>query len=89
MVMGDLNEGLDGPAVTALASATGLRNAVPASAGGSNHEFTGRTDGRRLDHLLVPPTWAVRAAAVDHRPVDGRLASDHWPVVADVVPDAG
>jgi endonuclease/exonuclease/phosphatase family metal-dependent hydrolase len=89
VVMGDLNEGLEGPAVVALARATGLQSAVPAAAGGSNHDFTGRTDGRRLDHVLVPATWVVRAAAVDHRPVDGRLASDHWPVVADVVPGSG
>jgi endonuclease/exonuclease/phosphatase family metal-dependent hydrolase len=89
VVVGDLNEGLDGPAVVALAIATGLRHAVPAEAGGSNHDFTGRTDGRRLDHVLVPPSWTVRAAGVDHRPADGRLASDHWPVVADLVPGPG
>ena len=33
--------------------AAGLRQALPADAGGTNHDFSGRTDGRRLDHVLV------------------------------------
>lgn len=85
ILVGDLNEGGDGPAVVQLVEQAHLRPAVPADAGGSNHDFTGATDGRRLDHVLVSAAWRVLAGAVDHRRVDGRLASDHWPVVADVV----
>lgn len=85
VVVGDLNEGLNGPAVKQLAAELGLVTAVPATAGGSYHHFTGRTDGPRLDHILVPGSWPVQAAGIDHRPARGRLASDHWPVVADVL----
>lgn len=84
VVMGDLNAGPDSPPLQAL-EAHGLRTVLPADAGGTNHDFTGRADGRRIDHILVSPEWEVRGAAVDrHRP-GGRLPSDHWPVVADLV----
>lgn len=87
VVAGDLNEEPDGPAVTELMEAAGLVQAVPAGAGGSNHDFTGRTDGRRIDHVLVSSSWKVLGGWVDHRRVDGNLASDHWPVGADIVLD--
>jgi len=86
VVVGDLNEGPDGPAVTLLREMAQLRQSIPADAGGSNHDFTGRSDGLLLDHILVPLPWRVLASGVDRRRVAGRLASDHWPVVADVVP---
>lgn len=88
-VLGDLNEGIDGPALQALRETTQLVDAVSAGSGGSNHDFTGRTDGRRLDHILVPESWRVLHAGVDHRTSNGRLASDHWPVVADVITNIG
>lgn len=83
-VVGDLNEGVDGPAVKRLVAAAQLRHAVPVDAGGSFHRFTGRTDGRRLDHILVPRSWYVLEGRIDHHRSGNPLASDHWPVVADV-----
>ncbi len=88
-ILGDLNEDIDGPALQALRATTQLVDAVPAGSGGSNHDFTGRADGRRLDHILVPESWRVLHGGVDHRTIDGRLASDHWPVVADVMTITG
>lgn len=84
-VVGDLNDDADGPAASQLQHDLHLVHAIAADAGGTSHGFTGRTDGRRIDHILVPPSWRVVGGGVDHRRVEGRLASDHWPVVADVV----
>ncbi len=84
VVVGDLNALPDSPVVATLV-AGGLRNAVGDDAPGTNHAFTGRTDGRRIDHILVSSHWAVAGARVDTTRPGGRLPSDHWPVVADLV----
>lgn len=42
-----------------------------------------RRPWRRLDHILVSRALGVRAAGV-HRSAAARLASDHYPVIADV-----
>ena len=83
VVLGDLNAGPDAPELRPLLDA-GLREALPADAGGTNHDFTGRTDGARLDHVLVSPEVEVLAAEIAHPGRGGRLPSDHWPVVADL-----
>jgi endonuclease/exonuclease/phosphatase family metal-dependent hydrolase len=81
IVMGDLNATPDSPPLKVLTDA-GLRYAVPAEAGGSWHDFTGATDDERIDHILVTHSWKVVEAAVSHYRPDGRLPSDHWPLVA-------
>ncbi|WP_344219569.1 endonuclease/exonuclease/phosphatase family protein [Kribbella sancticallisti] len=81
IVMGDLNATPDSPPLKALTTA-GLRLAVPAEAGGSWHDFTGATDQERIDHILLTAGWKVIDAEVSHYRPDGRLPSDHWPVVA-------
>lgn len=81
VVMGDLNATPDSPPLKALTSA-GLRHAVPADAGGSWHDFTGAIDNDRIDHILVTQGWRVIDAEVSNYRPDGRLPSDHWPVVA-------
>jgi endonuclease/exonuclease/phosphatase family metal-dependent hydrolase len=81
IVMGDLNATPDAPPLKAL-TAAGLRNVVPPAAGGSWHDFTGAEDDDRIDHILVTEGWNVLEAAVSHFRPDGRLPSDHWPVVA-------
>lgn len=83
VVLGDFNVTPDDPLLGAFAAA-GFRAAVPDPPIGSTHDFTGRTDGRRLDHVFVSAHFDVAAAHVAvHRP-GGRLPSDHWPVVADL-----
>jgi len=84
VVVGDLNAVPDSPVVAALV-AGGLHLALPADAPGTNHGFTGRTNGRRIDHILVSHHWTVTGARVDTTRPGGRLPSDHWPVVADLV----
>jgi endonuclease/exonuclease/phosphatase family metal-dependent hydrolase len=84
IVLGDLNAVPGSPELEPLLAA-GYRSALPAGAGGTNHDFTGRTDGRRLDHILVSPEIEVAGAQIEHPRPSGRLPSDHWPVVADLV----
>ena len=80
VVVGDFNDTLDDP-MFALFARIGLRSALPAGAGGTAHHFTGRRDGRRIDHIFVPASAEVISAGVDHT---NRRASDHWPVTARV-----
>ena len=55
---------------------------------GTNHDFTGTTDGPRLDHIFVrsvPSTrWEVVSSGVWAERTGRRLPSDHWPAVARV-----
>ena len=83
VVLGDLNAGPDSPTLRRL-EADGFRSALPPQAGGTAHRFTGALDGPRIDHVLVRGGWQVGDARVLHERPGGRLASDHWPVVADL-----
>jgi endonuclease/exonuclease/phosphatase family metal-dependent hydrolase len=89
VVVGDLNETAAAPAVACLV-AGGLRDALarfgdrgPHAA--THHAWDGCTAGTRIDHILAGAPWEVRGARIDHARPGGRLPSDHWPVVADVV----
>ena len=83
IVVGDLNAPVSDP-ILELFGAAGLRSAVADGAGGSTHEFTGRTDGPRIDHIFVNDRFDVRASTVVHHPEARPLPSDHWPVVAEL-----
>lgn len=77
VVMGDFNAAGD-DAVLAPFTDGGFQLA-PAG-GGTTHNFTGRTDGRRIDHIFVSSHWSIEDAAVVHEYPGPRLPSDHWPV---------
>ena len=81
VILGDFNDTLDDPMFEAFAAA-GFRSALPDDAPGTTHHFTGRTDGRRIDHILVSRSLEVLDAAVVTTRPGGRLPSDHWPVAA-------
>lgn len=83
IVVGDFNAEVDSPPVQIIAAA-GLRSALPADACGTNHDFTGRLDGKRIDHVLVSEHFEVTSAEVWHERIGGRLPSDHWPVVTQL-----
>ena len=83
IVVGDFNAE-PGAAELEPLGAAGLRPALPADAGGTVHGFTGRSDGRRLDHIFVSDHVEVVAAGVERSRVTRRLPSDHWPVVAEL-----
>jgi endonuclease/exonuclease/phosphatase family metal-dependent hydrolase len=89
LVVGDLNATAGDPAVARLV-AGGLRDTLadlgergPRAA--THHRWDGSTDGSRIDYVLADRSWDLRGAYIDHSRPDGRLPSDHWPVVADVV----
>jgi endonuclease/exonuclease/phosphatase family metal-dependent hydrolase len=83
VLVGDFNAGPDDPMFREL-EAAGFRHALPADAGGTFHRFTGRRDGVRIDHILVNDRVEVIAARVVYSDAGERLASDHWPVMADL-----
>jgi endonuclease/exonuclease/phosphatase family metal-dependent hydrolase len=82
IVMGDFNAVPGDEEVFAPLGAARLRSTLGTDAPGTAHDFTGRTDVPRLDHILVSPHWQVEGANVVTTRPKGRLPSDHWPVVA-------
>jgi endonuclease/exonuclease/phosphatase family metal-dependent hydrolase len=86
IVMGDLNATSADASVATLLGA-GLRDALdhlaPQGPGvATGNRFTGRVDGRRIDHILVSEGWDVVEAGIVRTAPGERLASDHWPVRA-------
>lgn len=80
MLMGDLNTTPDDQTVFGPLAEIGLRSALGPDETGTNHDFTGSTEGPRLDHILVSRHFGVAEATVVTS--EGRLPSDHWPVRA-------
>ena len=83
-MLGDLNE-QPGSAPLRLLADAGYTDALPKDAGGTEHAFTGATDRTRIDFVLAGPGVRVSAAWISHDRPQGRLPSDHWPVLADLV----
>jgi endonuclease/exonuclease/phosphatase family metal-dependent hydrolase len=86
VVLGDLNDVPDSPPLRVLADAK-YTDALRPDAGGTEHAFTGATDRTRIDYVLAGPGVRVAAAWISHDRPQGRLPSDHWPVLADLVVD--
>lgn len=80
VVLGDFNATLDDDEMAPL-PASGLRSVLPHDAGPTATSFE-REDGRRLDHVLVSDEWEVGRAEVW---AHASTASDHYPVVVDLV----
>jgi endonuclease/exonuclease/phosphatase family metal-dependent hydrolase len=88
VVLGDFNCNIDDPSLQPLFDSS-LREALeglpprgPATA--THHSFTGAVDGDRIDHIFVSPQVHASAAHIVFERPGGRLASDHWPVVAQL-----
>jgi endonuclease/exonuclease/phosphatase family metal-dependent hydrolase len=88
LVVGDLNATAGSPAVARLL-AGGLRDPLaglgergPQAA--THHAWDGSTEGTRIDFVLAGDRWDVLSAHIGHPRPNGRLPSDHWPVLADV-----
>ena len=86
VVMGDFNATVEEPALQVLLGAgyqDVLGHLPPSGPGaGTEHGFTGATDRRRIDYILVGAGMRVTSAQIVHTRPGGRLPSDHWPVVA-------
>ena len=94
VLMGDFNTGPDtGPYRRIVAS--GLRDARAVSpidfgpAGTFNaFDIANDNQGVAIDHIFVGPGLAVQRFAVPTDSFGGRVISDHFPIVADLVPVA-
>lgn len=84
VITGDLNANPDSGPLRTLAAA-GFSDPLPLDAGGTEHGFTGRTDRKRIDFVLAGPRITATSAGIVYDRPGGRLPSDHWPVVADLV----
>jgi endonuclease/exonuclease/phosphatase family metal-dependent hydrolase len=84
IVLGDLNAvPTSAPVKTFLAA--GFRDPLMLDAGGTEHAFSGATDRTRIDYVLAGRGVDVAHAWISHERPDGRLPSDHWPVLADLL----
>jgi endonuclease/exonuclease/phosphatase family metal-dependent hydrolase len=77
LLMGDLNAPPDAPELQPLLHR--LRDAWPAAAG-AGLTYPASSPAKRIDYVLVSPAFAVRRASVP-----ATTASDHRPVVADLL----
>ncbi|MEY2399431.1 MAG: hypothetical protein QOJ00_2605 [Actinomycetota bacterium] len=83
VIVGDFNAAPDDALFDTLADAR-FRNAFPPNAPGTFHGFTGTAHGPPIDFILVNEHVEVVDARVVVREPGARLASDHWPLVADL-----
>ncbi|WP_229023254.1 endonuclease/exonuclease/phosphatase family protein [Actinomarinicola tropica] len=81
VLMGDLNADPTSEVIDVLADG-GLVLVEPEGTTGTEHAFTGRTDRRRIDHVLVRGDVRVVDATVLTARLGCALPSDHWPVRA-------
>jgi len=86
LVMGDFNAGEENPARLALAEA-GLHDAFDElnpeeTVIGTFNGFKGRTDGAKIDAVLISEHWKPQQATIDRTEDQGRFPSDHFPVTA-------
>lgn len=52
------------------------------------HHYTKLSGSEKIDYIVCDRRWQVRAAEIIREPAAGRLPSDHFPVVAELVPIA-
>jgi endonuclease/exonuclease/phosphatase family metal-dependent hydrolase len=96
IVTGDFNTTPDSPPVHALTASLGLRDAravsktPPVGPDGTWNDFTALpNESERIDFVLLDPKLGVdRYAVLAWHGEGGRVASDHFPVVADLDPCA-
>lgn len=55
---------------------------TPEAEAGTFHEFTGATDGGRIDYIYASQDFGIQESAILHDSKDGVYPSDHFPVRA-------
>lgn len=99
VLLGDFNAPLSEASLQALLAPAPASLALADSRGISVEAVTGTAitfngwkpipeSGETIDHILVGPGLGVRRYHVLAEHFDGRLASDHFPVIADLAPSA-
>lgn len=91
LVLGDLNSGPSGGAYRLLAQGSGLRDARTISPilfgpEGTFNDFDIHQTGPALDHIFVDAGLGVARFATLTDSINGQVISDHYPLVADVIP---
>lgn len=92
LVLGDFNSELDSAEMRGLTeSKLGIRDARAASKSapfgptGTFNDFNpGLAESKTIDHLLIDQRIEVKAYAVISQVIEGRVPSDHFPVLADL-----
>jgi len=95
VVTGDFNAAETNPAIVRLTAGAG--DAALRDAFREIHPTVARTNtfngfglgigGGRIDYVFVSPGWRVVDAFIPRGRIDGAFASDHFPVVADLLPE--
>lgn len=86
LMTGDFNVGQRDPAWVPLLE-VGLKDSYrvlhhDTSEVGTFHAFRGKTEGDKIDAVLVSPQWRVEAAEIIRDKQGGHYPSDHFPVTA-------
>lgn len=93
MIMGDFNTGVDSAPYRILSGEAGLNlkdarigAAVDFGPAGTFNDFKiAQTNGEAIDHIFIDRALPVSRFGVLTDSFDGRVISDHFPIVADVV----
>ena len=90
IVMGDFNAAEDSEPVEILRSA-GFRDTFrvlhPDEADVQTvHHYKDLSGTKKIDYIMCDPSWEVVGAEIIREPAAGRLPSDHFPLVAELVP---
>lgn len=90
IVMGDLNAE-EGSVVLATLHRAGFRDTFRDAESGATdvqtvHHYREHSGDRKIDYVLCDERWRVLRAGIIREPAAGRLPSDHYPVVAEVLP---
>lgn len=90
LLMGDFNAPLTEPSMKILADAgladsrTTAREILGGSVTFNNFQALPAENGQAIDHIMVGSDWRIRRHATIAQHINGRVASDHFPVVADL-----
>lgn len=90
LLTGDFNAGADDPIHLPIASAPAvdvwkhLHPDAAVSESGTWHDFTGRTDGSRIDFIYASPDIKLIDSAILRDETGGVYPSDHFPVRATI-----
>jgi endonuclease/exonuclease/phosphatase family metal-dependent hydrolase len=95
MIMGDFNMVRNNPAMNHLKIArAGFLQTItrdvwqlihPGRSIGTRHGFRGSFSGPQIDHIRICNNMRALDARIDHRHVNGRYPSDHFPIIAQVL----